>query len=77
MNDWDDKMQTECALVFLKDEVVRLMNFANQQKLMEGCLSIILNANIENEDVLKTLLIEIVYKQLGEGVQDFSAVSAS
>lgn len=44
-------MQTECAVTFQKENVIKLMSFPNLQKLMEECLNIILNANIENEEV--------------------------
>ena len=52
MEIWDDKMQIECALSFQREEVLKLMNSNNQQKLMEECLNIILNANMEQEDVI-------------------------
>jgi hypothetical protein len=52
MEIWDDKMQNECALSFQREEVIMKMTLQNLQKLGEECLNIILNANIENEEVL-------------------------
>lgn len=52
MEIWDDKMQNECALSFQREEVIMKMTLQNLQKLAEECLNIILNANIENEEVL-------------------------
>jgi len=49
MEDWDDKMQTECALTFSREDVIKSMFLQNTMKLMDESLNIILNANIENE----------------------------
>jgi len=51
MDLWDEKMQTQCSLSFQKEGVIKLMNSANQNKLMDECLSIILNADVTHEDV--------------------------
>ena len=51
-------MQIECASSFSNGEVVKCLNQTNIAKLMDECLNIILNANIENDDVsLKFILV--------------------
>ena len=58
MENWDESMQIECASSFSNGEVVKCLNQTNIAKLMDECLNIILNANIENDDVsLKFILV--------------------
>ena len=57
------------------------MNSSNLQKLMEECLNIILNANIENEEVIFYKWISfshlIVHKLMGRSFQIVSLLFAS
>jgi hypothetical protein len=46
MEIWDNEMQVECAKSFQKEEVVQYMSSENQMKLMDECISIIMNADI-------------------------------
>lgn len=70
MEIWDEKMQSECALSFQRDEVIKFMSLPNQQKLMEECVNIILNAGVEHEEVRinKTLIHIIVHGVMGQCV---------
>eukprot|EP00347_Sterkiella_histriomuscorum_P001141 403373167 len=52
MEIWDDSMQIECALSFCREDVIKYMNSQNQQKLLDECLNIIINADINNEDFI-------------------------
>lgn len=51
MESWDEKMQTDCARSFQKEDVIRMMSATNQTKLMEETLDIILNADVTHEEV--------------------------
>ena len=44
-------MQRECAKSFQKEETLRAMNSANQVKLMDELLNIIMNVDITQEEV--------------------------
>lgn len=51
MEIWDEKMQMQCAMNFHKEDVIKNMNNQNQVKLMDECITIIINADITHEDV--------------------------
>jgi hypothetical protein len=51
MEIWDMNMQRECAKSFQKEETLRAMNSANQVKLMDELLNIIMNVDITQEEV--------------------------
>lgn len=57
MESWDDKMQNECAISFQREEVISKMTLGNLQRLMEIALTIILNFNIDNEEVISSFLM--------------------
>jgi hypothetical protein len=52
MEIWDMSMQKECAKSFQKEETLKAMNTANQVKLMDELLNIIMNVDITQEEVL-------------------------
>ena len=51
MEKWDMKMQLECANSLHKEAVIALMTSKNQVKTMDECITIILNADITQEEV--------------------------
>jgi hypothetical protein len=61
MEIWDLNMQKECAKSFQRDETLRAMNTANQVKLMDELLNIIMNVDITQEEVSKVTLKIIVH----------------